>query len=239
MTTVTLRYKRVDHQYDGYFQYVHGDRYDVHEAFLLEYSEMLKRLCNILEKYYPKTEEVSIILQRTDREGLTPVSLDPKTVDLLRNNPVAGIAALTYTYPQTPLGTVARKKAEATLRPPQSLRVGVETLAQAFGGSVYTRVRDGKAECPCCGFWIRDILQVPEGGAADITALCTERCKNSFELRVYGRWAAVSVAELLSIKSADRFYMPREWNNNQAWVSRADLQAKYDAFNAEKEKAHG
>ena len=100
-------------------------------------------------------------------------------------------------------------------------------------------MRDGKAECPCCGFWIRDILQVPEGGVADLTAVCTERCKNSFELRVYGKWAAVNVAELLSIKSADRFYLPREWNHGKPWVSREDLQQKFDTFLKEKEQAHG
>ena len=231
---VTLEYRRVDHHYEGCFKYL-----EVQESFSHEYAEMLKRLCNILEKNFPKEEDVDIVLQRTDRAGLTPVSLSNETVLLLRTNPVAGIAALTYTQPQTPLGAVAKKKAETTVFTPPPLRAGVDTLAQAFGPLVYVRVRDGKAECPCCGFWIRNILQVPDGGVADITVVCTERCKNSFELRAYSKWAAVSVAELLDIKSADRFYLPREWNYPQVWVSRTDLQTKYDMFTKEKEKAHG
>ena len=230
---ITLEYKRVDHHYEGIFKYI-----ETQESFSLEYAEMLKRLCNILEKNFPKDEEVDVILQRTDRAGLQPAPLDPQTVSLLRTNPVAGIAALTYVPPQTPLGAVARAKAEVTARVPPPLRAGIDTLAHAFGSLVYARVRDGKIECPCCGFWIRNVPQVPDNGIGDFQGVCTERCKNSFELRVYSKWAAVSVAELLSIKSADRFYLPREWNAGQAWVSRETLQQKYDTFNKEQEKVH-
>lgn len=235
---IVLHYKRVEHHYEGRFEYTNPQWREAVEPFSLEYREMLKRLCNIL-KEIEADASTKVTLQRIDCPGLLPVPLDEGTITLLRTDPVAGIAALTYEQPSTPLNAVAQKKAEGKAYIPAPLRAGVDTLAQAFGPLVYTRVREGKAECPCCGFWMRDVLQVPEGGVADITVVCTERCKTSFELRVYGKWAAVNVAYLLSIKSADRFYLPREWNHGKPWVSREDLQQKFDTFLKEKEQAHG
>ena len=237
MAKVTLQYRRVGHSYEGTILYENGG-VDVTAPFACEYQEMLQQLCTLLQSFAGDAT-VEIVLQRTDRAGLAPMLLDARTTQLLRTDPVAGIAALTYTRPSTPLGAAAKKSAQTTTYEPAPLRAGIDTLAQAFGALVYVRVRVGKAECPCCGFWIRNIPQVPEGGVSDVTALCTERCKNSFEFRVYGKWAAVNTAELLSIASADRFYLPREWNPRQSWISRQMLQEKYDTFLKEKEQAHG
>lgn len=235
---VTLEYKRVQHHYEGLFRYADGQAEQMQQSFSMEYEEMLKRLCVILENTCEAEQEVDVVLQRTDRAGLTPVSLDKQVVNLLRTDPAAGVAALTYTPPETPLTAVTRKRAETTQYVPAPLRAGIETLAQAFGGLVYARVRDGKVECPCCGFWIRNVPQVPDGGMSDFIGVCAERCKMSLELRVYSRWAAISTSYLLGL-SADRFYLPREWNTGKPWISKADLQTKYDTFKKEKEKIHG
>ena len=235
---ITLKYRRVEHHYTGHFLYSVGDAV-VQEEFTLEYREMLKRLCNILNQYCPKEALVVVTLQRTDRDGLLPVDLDATTVHLLRTDPVAGIAALTYEKPSAPLTAVARKKIEGAVYQPEPVRAGIDALAQAFGDEVYVRVRDGKVECPCCGFWIRDILQVPAGGMGDMDVSCTKSCHNRFRLRIFSDWASVPVAELLNATSADRFYLTREWANGQSWVSREMLRKRYNAYLREKAQAHG
>jgi hypothetical protein len=234
MAKVALKYKRVGHSYTGSFQYTHtAGCFDADEAFMLEYEQMLQRLCDIMKEHFTESENVEIVLQRTDRAGLAPMTLDARTTQLLRTDPVAGIAALTYTQPSTPLGAVAKKKAESTLYEPAPLRAGIDTLAQAFGCDVYVRAKKDQLECPGCGIWV----PAQDAGSTAVVT-CTGRCKVQFVFEMHEQWAAVATVMLLRT-TLDRFYLPREWNFGRPWVSHEELQKKYDTFLKEKEQAHG
>jgi hypothetical protein len=235
MAKVTLQYKRVGHSYEGSFRYVHDNgRCDTHEEFACEYEAMLQRLSDIMVQHYQAEESIDVVLQRTDRAGLLPMTLDAQTTQLLRTDSVAGIAALTYTQPSTPLGAVAKKKAEKTVYEPASLRAGLDTLAQAFGANVYVRAKEGQLECPGCGIWV----PVPAGSLTSVVVTCAGRCKEQLVFSLYEQWAAVATVLLLRTE-LPRFYLPREWNYGKPWVSRETLQQKYDTFLKEKEQAHG
>lgn len=98
------------------------------------------------------------------------------------------------------------------------LPAGYDTLAEAFGDSVYIRCRDNLFESPLSGRWVEEwVLGVPVN-------------------KVSAHWAEVKTGELLLCVDSSRFFLPRAWNNNGPWIGCEELQKKYDEFKKEKEE---
>ena len=149
---------------------------------------------------------VGVVLVRTERVGSLPVSLSEQQESLLREDPVTFIHQHTF-----PPCTV---RVEAVVEPESILRVGHDTIADAFGDTVYARVEGGTVESPFTGRW--ESLD----GCPWVSFLSPEGCP---------RWAGIEVSRLLS-SAYDRFYLPREWNTHGCWVTKkqlARLQASY------------
>jgi hypothetical protein len=125
--------------------------------------------------------------------------------------------------------------------PPTTLRTGHATIADAFGDSVAFKVRGHELECPGCGFWgmytTPGLLNDPEraGQTFKTAFVCPKKCRGRFIVSCQKEWGFVGVDYLLDQTKLDAFYFPRDWNGGQPWVSREDLQKKYDEYKKDKE----
>lgn len=137
--------------------------------------------------------------------------------------PVGDIELL-LAEPQTLLRKLAPPPVVVDLRrgKKSSLVVGYDTLANGFGEEIYCRRNGEKFECPGCGRW----SGVTPCSSCGIDLTITKR---------NDRWFSIPISDLLR-SSRDRFFTPRGWNNNRPWISRSDLENRYQAFT--KEKAH-
>ncbi len=103
------------------------------------------------------------------------------------------------------------------------LRIGSDTLADAFGDFIYLVCRRGEVECPVCGKWCHD---------AHGRFQCD--CGAQFAAKLSGRWAAIRTDELIHL--ADQFFLPRAWNKEPPYITSAALRALYDTFKQEREE---
>jgi hypothetical protein len=223
MSEVVLEYKRVNgDKSSGRICVQNNGSEEVLLSFESEeFSPMLYGFAKALQEH----PDAQGVIQRTDRPGLVPYNLDAQTMDLFRTDPVAAVTSMSTPY-GSPSKAVQRSKKERTQEPPASLRVGFDTLADAFGDELYSRLDSlaSRVECPCCGIWNAFIEEF----------VCKNpKCQQRLKPQVSGRWAAFSTAALLAT-SSPRFYFPRAWNGYKPWVSREDLIAKYEQFQQEK-----
>lgn len=183
-------------------------------------------------------EEQEVILQRTDRDGLLPYTLDAATVASLCEDPLATADALTFPA-VSPSGLIKTVKNSRPIIP-KGIAAGFDVLAEAFGTEVFFRVRNHELECPGCGFW--SMFASPgllahlkgEKNMVKATFVCRKKCKERFIVTCFERWGSVSVEDLLKTK-LDGFYLPRDWNDHKPWVSRESLTLKFEEFKKEKE----
>ncbi len=242
---VTLEYKRDGHGMTSSGRILSNDNGLVTEEgdFTgLHFKDMMKHVAAVLRNWKEdETPDIDVVVQRTDRGGLQPYKMDKQTVELLRKDPVAGIEALSFDAP-SPSNAVAQ--VEAARSPPAPtpvLRRGHETLIDAFGESVGFRVRGHELECPGCGFWgmftTPGLLKDPSrAGTVFKTAfVCPKKCATRFIVSCHAAYGYVDVSFLLEQTKLEKFYLPRAWNGGRPWVSRQDLQQKYDEYKKEKE----
>ena len=225
MQTVTLEYRRDCFADTSTGRVVHRSGFT--EFTTLPFRAMLRLLCGTLAQL--ETKDIEVTLQRTDRAGLLPYRLDNATVQLLVDDPIAGIQAMEYASPSP--STIAQRIREER-NPPTTLGVtaGLDALADAFGDTIMFRVRGQELECPGCGFW---------GGyvAGSTRFSCHKKCQHSFVVRCARTWGYIRVEHLLEM-DLDRFFFPRVWNQGQSWVSREELQKKYAEYLYEKGQLH-
>lgn len=207
----------------------------------VEYRSMMKELAGVLTHWSPEEHpELKVLVQRTDRAGLVPYTLDQQTVDLMRTDPVAGIEALSFTQASP---TVIEETTKRAHNPPPmpTLKVANATLCDAFGETVAFKVRGHELECPGCGFWgmftTPGLLNDPEraGQVFKTIFACPKKCHARLQVSCHAEWGFVRIEDLLTKTKLDAFYFPRAWNGGQPWVSRESLQQKYDAYKKEKE----
>lgn len=234
---VTLEHKRVHELYQG--KVYRGDTV-VFDFGGLSFADMILDLSKILK------DEDEVWMKRTDREGLHPVALSKAEVALLREHPEDYINS--FSLP--PIRVITRDE----VRPRDVLRVrvraGHDTLADAFGDEVYCRYKDNKVESPFTGRWRPpDVVQTPEGTRRALLQvhlgdpeLVKRQVEGGPQLRLVPegepQWAAIKTEALLKfaqVFGADRYYLPRAWNQPGPWISHADLQKKYDEYLKEKE----
>ncbi len=212
---VQLAYKRVGHVYQGTVNEKPFEDKTFAEVMMLVRQELTTSAPN-----------AGVSVRRTEREGLLPVQLSPDEVKQLRENPEQYIAARSPApvVLKTPISVTA--KAKARLVPAGTLRTGHDTLADAFGERIYLRARTGRFEHPVDGRWYSFLssvlyLLVP------IREFLTEEDGDG--------WITIDTVDLLQMyPSADRFFLPRAWNEPGPWIPRAALQEKYDRFIKEK-----
>lgn len=242
-TEVILEYKRVDMLSSGRI-YVHaifrdeegnvvggGGGVTPFEFERLDFEAMLFKFAEYLQQF---PNAVGVI-QRTDRPNLVPYTLDERTTELFRLDPVAAVKSMSAPM-GSPSNVIKRVREEKT--PITSgLRVGHSTLADAFGEELYSRydVDRMRVECPCCGIWAA-LHTRDEDGKQFISCKnpsCAPHGKPLFLQRRNGRWAAFSTFDLLATHS-DRFYFPRAWNDGKVWITWEGLNNKYEQFQKEK-----
>lgn len=230
MSAVILRYKRVDgDKSTGQIAVRGGDNVEteVHDFSSWEFKEMLTRFAGVLIAF----PDAAGVLQRTDRDGLVPYTLDPRTVDLFRTDPVAAVASMSVPY-GSPSSTVKRVRDERSLPSSSELRVGYAVLADSFGDELYARF-DGerlKVECPCCGIWANTVGK--HFTMACINPGCAAIGHQEEFHSPTEKWATFETPKLLALDSP-RYYFPRAWNLG-SWISWADLNAKYEQYKKEK-----
>jgi len=226
---VLLEYRREENSSTGCIvTQIEGSAVSIEKFERITFRDLLTRLARTLAK----TAGVPrVILRRTDCVNLFPYVLDRGTVELFRTDPVAAIHSMTFETPEA----VVVKKPQNTPVEPAPLRVGYDTLADAFGELVYVRTRATSIECPGCGMWGE--VNVSRTGRGVFT--CKRKCASNFRVTISltRLWAAVSVDALLDNEHMTRFFLPRSWNDGRSWISREELKTKYTAYTAEKEKA--
>lgn len=206
----------------------------------LDFKKMLVELSRVLANW-PEETEVKVSIQRTDHQGLLPYVLDARTVVLLRTDPVAAVAALSLPM-DSPSDIVKRVIENRTPLVTPPIRVGHAVMSDAFGEHVYFRVRRHELECPGCGFWgmyaIPALLNSEERAGEEFKTafVCPKKCKERFIVSCLEVWGYVRVEDLLKSK-LNSFYLPRAWNTNKPWVSRATLQQLYNEYKEESERA--
>lgn len=175
-----------------------------------------KMLCDLSELIKQQTHEITAVQMSRHEVVGSMKRLSQKFIEELLQDPAAVAKALTY-----PDVTIHVGKKTA-------LRVGVESLADAFGDRCYLRRVDSDIECPECGAW------------AELTsnsiAACCGNCGAIVCVTAQGtEWVYAETAALLEW-SVDRFYLPRYWNPSRQWISKEELQAMYALFQKEKEE---
>lgn len=240
MSKITLSYKR-DMQSETSSGDISIDHHDVEEVTYFEkrpFQSMISLLCDELRR----EPDAEVFINRTDHPGLVPYKLDKETATLIREDPLAAVAAMTYTQ-ASPSTAIKRARERNVPIVPQPVRIGLDILSDAFGDEVYFRVRSHELECPGCGFWgmytTPGLLNDPErAGQVFKTAFaCPKKCHGRFIVSCWEKWGSVSVEYLLKNTKLDAFYLPRPWNdtNRSGWIAREELQTKFDQYNKEKE----
>lgn len=169
----------------------------------IAFSAMLMRL----SLYAKETKQQTVrILERAGAKCLYEVTLDKGSRALLLDNPLALVQQLSPP-PRVENMHITRTVNDEAAR---IVPTGLELLRDSFGHRVYLRLRnDGELyECPVSGAW------------RPTHAAVTSHSE---------RWCSLSVVRLLEF-DVPRFYIPRAWNPSGGWISRAELQARYDTF---------
>lgn len=186
------------------------------------YADMMYAANNRLVRL---PEGSGVVLHRTDRANLLPIKLDAAATQLLRENPAAYIQQTSHASVRVDLtggehGDRTRVGQGYNLPKYTGLRAGHATLAAAFGERVYLRVRNDLVESPKDGRYTHD-YNVTSWLGADIYELTTRGERKE--------WVTVRTEDLLKV-DALRLYIPREWNEFGLWITKVQLQEKYNQY---------
>jgi hypothetical protein len=241
--TVTLSYRRTPGDLSSGFIKSNENGLETEEGTFadLEFKRMLQQLASVL-LCFPLDQAITVQLQRIDREGLLPYTLDARTVELLRTDTVAAIQAMEYPT-HSPSSTVRRVREERKVASLPPITAGHAGLVDSFGDVLYFRVRGHELECPGCGFWgmfaspglLADAERV--GQVFKTVFVCPKKCHERYLVTCQETLGYIDTEYLLVHTKLDRFYFPRAWNGGRPWISREGLQKKFDEYKKEKENA--
>jgi len=174
----------------------------------ISYSAMIARLVA-----WAQALGVRELSTQESRPGLLPhvVELDKPLVDLLHQDLTEGLKQLNPATRTIDLRVTRPQYEEAG----RVLTLGYAKMRNVLGKHVYFRRRDEQFESPLTSRW----EPVPE-----------------WVERVDARWCRASIEQLLAVQ-ADRYYIPRTWNQSKDWwISRADLALALQNFQEEEKK---
>lgn len=246
---LTLYYRRLKEKQGDEYPYrgcieLTRDGDEVKEDFICwSYKKIVARLSELSNKYTIS----KMLFQRTEREDIFPVELGNRIMDLIKSDPVAAYRSLVYE--PAPVQTKGGVSVDQKWPPPTTrVAAGYDTLSRAFGEEVYLRMANGMIEDPETGEWatmaygpkfgwrIRREDNKPAGWImVDLVDESPEG--TSFAERIaFARWAKVSVHTLLA-QELDRYFLPRDWNEDGSWVEHDNLKKRLERYLAEREKA--
>jgi len=233
-TTITLLYKRHaelvndKHLYTGKLSVAEGPNEQSQDFLGFDFVKMMTTLSRALRAY----PDARVLLLRTERPGLLPIPLEEEMRCMLRDDPVRAISIMDFQP-----GSVVR---------PEDSRAATSTTlpVELFGPKIYLRMKSGTIEDPLTGrwgtlayftssaewairgpenrtdLWVRvKLTGQAEGLTADTAAKLLPACE----------WAEVDVEQLLRLKYS-RYFLPRQWNDHGAWISKDQLQKLVDNY---------
>ena len=217
---IYLRYKRLHEKVAGEYPYTGTLALNAEEIDLpaLSFRDIVQRVHEVL-RAHPGTSRV--VFQRTERPGIMPFELGPRTVDMLRRDPEEAYQAMNFN---------TEKSVQATGSGEGSV----------FSRHVYLRVENGNIEDPLSGQWLTFaygeklgwMIRGPGNNTSKWLPLvgliddAPEGAKG-IERLAYTRWALLDVEELLA-RTNSHFYLPRPWNTNGPWITREELLHLYN-----------
>lgn len=225
---LVLVYRRLNLAYDGFVKTpeteesrVVFEQCDFHKMMWMVHDLLL---------HYPDS---GLQIQRSESANLMPIHLQADMLELLRTDPsryiqMHSIPPRTVDLRSSPKRKSALSEATNYVMPRTiGLRAGCDTLAAAFGETIYLRMRQARVEHPATGRWVR-LHEIEEfiGSQHNIEVVIT---KEAAEVG----WVTIRLIELLATK-ADRFYLPREWNVSGPWITREQLNELHQQFLEEK-----
>jgi hypothetical protein len=236
MNLVELLYQRDGTTYSGYIRYK-----EVSSLFSnYSFAQIIRELHLFLVDH-PEVEDVDF------RRGETTTKfghkLGPQTVSMIRSDPVSVIKEMSppprtidlrKSEQQEPRDTEPSSSVASTLISNGSaLRIGSDTLADAFGDFVYLRRRKNIVECPFCGRWQAII-------PCDHSVI---KCSCRFfvpgtALERPGKevgWFRVRMTCLFA-SHAPRFFLPLSWNISGPWIKHEDLLHLYEEYKKERQQ---
>ena len=203
---------------------VRVERVSFHDLFKSAHSVLVRM---------PEGTQVDV--QRTDRAGLSPITMDAAAAQQLREDPEGYIASVTVPHRTVNLKRSGRvsKLAEAhTIPTTSSLRIGHATVADAFGDHVYlpaqlrlaAEAAAARVESPITGRWISvEELSRILGKGVVVTEVKDKA------------WVRVPMASLLAL-DCERLFLSVPWSSS-AWVSKDELKKRYEKYTQEKNNA--
>jgi len=227
-----LRYQRVEmgegnSTYDGELLERQTDGSSPAVPLHLFEQVAFKKLFVEVSHHLSAKEYERVILERTDRQGLAPMTLDAPTVELLRSDPAKAIRMMTYEGDNALSGGTRRA-------PPPAIAAGYDTISETVGDVIYCRVRFHKftsgltspaLECAGCGHWIPALRDLR----------CTKGCPLVIRATYVEGWGQLPTKVLLDL-AFPHYFLPRGFNPTKPWISREDLQALYDQWLRVKEQ---
>lgn len=220
---IRLSYGRSGETYHGsFYVMVYPTRGYLNRLSFDSYTfpRMMSKLAQFVREY----EETEVVLERLEIKG-SSYRLDAETVSQLRTDPAS---AISHMMPDSRV-VVIRDPAKHRMTPPSGLlRAGHDTVAAAFGDSVYCASNEaGRIECPACGRW------------AMVAGKCTnDTCQVQVPGTVSGMsWFITATQDLLQL-NLKRYYLPRSWNPSRGWISHEELTELHEAFKEERERCY-
>lgn len=226
MPSITLEYKRVGHSYKGRILHDAIPCLDIEDA---SFKELMVAVCSKMKA----DTSARVFLKRVERPGLRPVEIAGAEYEELLSDPEAFADARSteHRVVHTRDGVSVADTVKLTVR------AGVDTLADAFGGVVYCRMRrGGGVECPCCGRWGVARSDRNMNGFFRCKACSAEIIGKAYPTKD-GGWWGIDIRVLLQDTTSKMFYLPRAWNTSGPWISREDLERKYEQYLKEKDNA--
>lgn len=219
MADVILAYRRDGDVYNG--QILRGT-IPITSIVNMPFHKMISALSKDLRT----DEKDRCVFRRLEHPDLSDFVLDDQFTQLIRTDPLTAIRVMEFKTEPVDLNKI--KKFEV---PAMALPAAYDSLADTFGDLVYAKRDDNKVECPLCGDWA-DLFD-GDGG-------CHIECNNCGSPRVTAaedmseKWVGVRTEDLLR-DGAVEFFLPRAWHKNGNWVTRGELETKYEAFLKESE----
>jgi len=226
--TLVLHYQRNGLFYDGYVKT--PDTEDSRVPFeQYDFSQMMMMVHALLLDYH----KLGLTIRRGENQSLMPIQLAPDMVELLRVDPARYIKMHSIPPRTVDLRSKEKQRVSALVSNeryviPKStgLRAGLDTLAAAFGETIYLRMRNTFIEHPGTGRWskLKEIERYI--GTANWELLVTDDTKHA-------GWVTVPLKDLLAT-TTNKFYLPREWNTHGGWITREQLNELHAQFVEEK-----
>jgi len=247
MDDVVVAYKRVGESYTGEIFLRSGEERSTGTSFEdKSYAWIMARFAEVL-KEHPSYGGVMDVLSGS---RYIRHRVDIKTAVLLRTDPAAAISSMHHEPRVVIVKDVIVPAVVDWVE--VSVKIGHDTLADAFGDNIYLRLKDEKVEFPFDGRWKSFTSQITRGHTKETgepwerEALwipgyhghVPERAVWISPSKVTDSWAVVPTDVLLEIgkiQGIKRYYLPRAWNQSGGWISHEDLQTKYDEYLKEKE----